>query len=107
MPWIWAAMAFNIIGFLIFIVPRLRDSMPILNLGCGMIVVGVWIEKGMGLIIPGFVPDSLGEVYEYMPSMIEIGVTVGIWALGAMIYTLFVRAAIAIDTGKFRYSNAS
>lgn len=103
-PWIWIALVFNTIGFVIFIIPRLRDSAPVLSVACGLIFVGVWIEKGLGLIVPGFVPDSLGEVYEYMPSRVEVGIAVGIWALGAMMYTLFVRAAIAIDTGSFRYA---
>jgi molybdopterin-containing oxidoreductase family membrane subunit len=101
-PWIWTAMTFNAIGFVVFIVPKLRNKMWVLNVGCVLIFVGVWIEKGMGLILPGFIPDSLGEIYEYMPSSVEVGLTLGIWAFGAMFYTLFVKAAIAIDTGHFR-----
>jgi molybdopterin-containing oxidoreductase family membrane subunit len=101
-PWTWFALILNCLGFLIFLVPPLRESMSMLNIGCAFIFVGVWIEKGMGLVIPGFVPDSLGEIYEYMPSQTEVFVSVGIWALGAMIYTLFVRAAIAVDCGEFR-----
>jgi molybdopterin-containing oxidoreductase family membrane subunit len=102
--WTWAALAFNIIGFVIFLVPRLRNRTAVLNLGCVLVFIGVWVEKGMGLIFPGFIPNSLGEVYEYMPSDVEIGITVAIWAMGAMMYTLFVRAAIAIDSGRFRRS---
>lgn len=56
----------------------------------------------MGLIFPGFIPDSLGKIYEFMPSSAEIGVTLGIWAFGARFYTLFVRAVIAMDSGRFR-----
>ena len=67
--------------------------MPVLNIGCVFVFVGIWIEKGLGLIIPGFVPNSLVEIYEYMPSSTEIGFAIGIWASGAMIYTLFVKAA--------------
>lgn len=60
----------------------------------------------MGLIIPGFIPDTLGEIYEYTPSLYEIFITIGIWAAGAMAYTLLMRVAIAIDTGKLRHPSA-
>jgi CBS domain-containing protein len=60
----------------------------------------------MGLIIPGFIPDTLGEIYEYMPSMKEVLISVGIWAFGAMIYTMFVRVVIALDTGRLRHPGA-
>ncbi|MDZ4184753.1 MAG: hypothetical protein U1D97_07230, partial [Desulfuromonadales bacterium] len=63
---------------------------------------GVWIEKGMGLIVPGFVPDTLGEIYEYLPSSTEVMVSLGIVALGALIYTALAKVAIAIDTGRLR-----
>jgi molybdopterin-containing oxidoreductase family membrane subunit len=102
--WTWAALAFNLVGFVIFLVPKLRNRTAVLSLGCVLVFIGVWVEKGMGLIFPGFIPNSLGEIYEYMPSEVEIGITVAIWAMGAMMYTLFVRAAIAIDSGRFRHS---
>ena len=57
-------MAFNVIGFFIFVVPKLRNKMWMLNIGCILIFIGVWIEKGLGLVLPGFIPDSLGEIYE-------------------------------------------
>jgi molybdopterin-containing oxidoreductase family membrane subunit len=105
-PWIWTAMGFNIIGFLLFLYPKTRKNFITLNIGCVLLFVGIWIEKGMGLIIPGFIPDALGEIYEYAPSRKEILIGMGIWALGGMLYTLFSRAVIAIDTGRLRYRGA-
>lgn len=102
-PWIWSAMAFNVTGFLIFLIPKTRKRLLTLNIACLLIFVGIWIEKGMGMVIPGFVPDTLGEIYEYMPSIYEILITVGIFSGGAMIYTLLVRAAIAVETGRLRH----
>lgn len=106
-PWIWAATFFNITAFLLFLVPGTRKNIYTLNLGCVLIFTGIWVEKGLGLIVPGFIPDGLGEIYEYMPSMMEVLVTVGVWAFGAMAYTLLVRAAIAIDTGRLRHPRAA
>ena len=105
-PWIWTALLFNIVGFILFLIPKTRKNFITLNIGCVLLFVGIWIEKGMGLIIPGFIPDALGEIYEYMPSRKEIMIAMGIWALGAILYTCFVRLAIAIDTGRLRYRAA-
>ena len=63
-------------------------------------VVGIWIEKGMGLIVPGFVPTPLGQVVEYVPSLIEIGVSAGIWGFGALLFLVLAKVSIAIDSGR-------
>lgn len=105
-PWIWTAMAFNTIGFLLFLLPRTRQRFLTLNIGCGLIFIGIWIEKGMGLIIPGFIPDTLHDIYEYMPSTREVLIGLGIWAFGGMLYTLAVRMVIALDTGRLRHPGA-
>ena len=63
--------------------------------------IGVYIEKGLGLVIPGLVPDVLGEIYEYSPTGIEILLSVGIWATGLLVYTLLLRVGIPILAGEF------
>jgi len=65
--------------------------------------LAIWIEKGMGLIIPGFIPSPLGEIVEYTPSWVEISITTGIWALGAFVFTILIRVAIPIELGHSRY----
>jgi molybdopterin-containing oxidoreductase family membrane subunit len=102
-PWMWAATIFNITAFFLFLFPRTRENFTTLNSGCLLIIMGVYIEKGMGLIVPGFVPDTLGEIYEYSPTMSEIVVTMGIWAAGALLYTLLLKFAVPIYTGKLRF----
>jgi molybdopterin-containing oxidoreductase family membrane subunit len=105
-PWIWTAMAFNTIGFLLFLLPRTRQRFLTLNIGCGLIFIGIWIEKGMGLIVPGFIPDTLHDLHEYMPSTREVWIGLGIWAFGGLLYTLAVRTVIALDTGRLRHPGA-
>ncbi|MEZ4219414.1 MAG: NrfD/PsrC family molybdoenzyme membrane anchor subunit [Polyangiaceae bacterium] len=101
---IWTALAFNVTATTIFLVPKLRARL--LYLGCGLTIVGIWIEKGMGLIFPGFVPNPLGEVVEYAPNAGEIILVVGIVALGAFLYTAMAKITIAIQTGKMRRDEA-
>lgn len=103
-PWIWTAIVFNVTAFVIFLLLRNIRSILLLNIGCVLIFFGVWIEKGMGFIIPGFIPDTLGEIYEYMPSSTEVMISLGVWALGFLIYTLLAKVAIAVDTGRLRFN---
>ncbi len=102
-PWMWSATILNITAFLLFLFPKTRENFTTLNLGCLFIITGVYIEKGMGLVVPGFVPDTLGEIYEYSPTTSEILVTMGIWAAGALLYTLLLKFAVPIYTGKLRF----
>lgn len=101
-PYMWAAVACSIIAFVLFVVPRTRKHWVTLNIGCILIYTGVYLEKGMGLVIPGMTPDTLGEIYEYFPSRTEIWVAVGIFAVGSLAFTFMVKVAIAILLGEFR-----
>jgi len=100
-PYIWTAMIFNVAAFFLFLVPQTRENYVTLNIGCVLIFIGVYIEKGMGLVIPGQVPDTLGEIYEYAPTGTELLVSLGIWATGLLVYTLLLRVAVPILTGEF------
>jgi molybdopterin-containing oxidoreductase family membrane subunit len=102
-PWMWTAMIFNITAFFLFLRPQTRENILTLNIACVLIIIGVYIEKGMGLSIPGFVPGTLGEIYEYAPTFIEKAVTIGVWATGALVYTLLMKFAIPIYTGELRF----
>jgi Ni/Fe-hydrogenase subunit HybB-like protein len=106
-PWMWMAFIFNLTAFFIFMRPKTRQNYFTLNLACVMIITGVYIEKGMGLIIPGFIPGTLGEIFEYAPSGIEKSVALGIWAFGALFFTLFLKFALPIYTGELRFKSSS
>src|SRR3990167_680834 len=69
---------------------------------CILLFVGIWIEKGIGLVIPGFIPSPLGEIVEYTPTWVELAVTAGIWALGMFVLTVLVQVALPIELGQVR-----
>jgi Ni/Fe-hydrogenase subunit HybB-like protein len=100
-PYAWSAVALNILAFALFIIPSLRRNRITLNLGCLATYAGVYIEKGMGLIIPGLTPDTLGEIYEYYPTMTELRVAAGVFALGFLIFTFMLKVAVPISLGEF------
>jgi molybdopterin-containing oxidoreductase family membrane subunit len=89
----------NLVAVTILTIHRLRATRVLLNVACVLAVVGVWIEKGMGLIVPGFVPTTIGEMFEYVPTRVEILVSVGIWAFGLLVFTVLTKIAIPIELG--------
>jgi len=103
-PWIWSALVLNSLGFLILIVPSIRKNFTMLNIACVFLCIGVYIEKGMGLIFPGFIPGTLGEIYEYMPNSLELWISLGVWAIGLMIFTVGAKICIAIKTGEIGHA---
>jgi len=101
-PWIWFALTLNVIAVIILMIHPLRRNVLMLNAACVLAFIGIWIEKGMGLVIPGFVPTPLGEVFEYAPTIVELSVAAAIWAFGALIFTLLAKAVIAIEKGRLQ-----
>ncbi len=105
-PWTYASLALNIIATGILTFHLIIKSYKWLTVACICLFVAIWIEKGMGLIIPGFIPGSWGEIVEYTPTWIEVGVTIGIWAMGAFLFTVLVKSAIGIEQGKLRFKDS-
>jgi Ni/Fe-hydrogenase subunit HybB-like protein len=100
-PFAWSAVGLNVLALALFIVPALRRNPITLNLGCLATYAGCYIEKGMGLIIPGLTPDTLGEIYEYYPTLNEVRVAAGIFAVGFLVFTLMLKVAVPISLGEF------
>jgi molybdopterin-containing oxidoreductase family membrane subunit len=98
-PFAWASLACSVIAFLLFLVPATRRNFVTLNLGCLLIYAGVYIEKGMALVIPGMTPDTLGEFYEYVPTWTEVRIGAAIFAVGFMVFTVLCKIAIPILQG--------
>ncbi len=98
-PFIWLAIVFNFTALILLMVHKTRTNIKTLNLACVLTFAGIWLEKGMGLVVPGFIPTQLGEFFEYMPTFTEISIAAGVWALGALVFTLLVRVALGIEQG--------
>ncbi|MCR4294092.1 MAG: polysulfide reductase NrfD [Elusimicrobia bacterium] len=97
-PWIWTAMVLDLVALVLLMLPQSK-SLKYLNLACVLAIIGIWIEKGMGLIIPAFVPSPLGEMVEYFPTLNEWLICAGIWAFGMLLYTLFLKMTLPVLTG--------
>lgn len=101
-PWIWTAIAINALATIALMIHPIRRNPRWLMIASGALFIGIWVEKGIGLVIPGFIPSPLGEIVEYTPSLVEIGVTAGVWALGLFVLTVLVRVALPIELGVAR-----
>jgi len=104
--WIWTAVVFNLTAMVLLVLPA-STSLRWLNLACVLAIIGIWIEKGMGLVIPGFIPTPLGEVIDYQPTLNETLISFGVWAFGLLLYTLMLRTTVPVLTGDITQANAS
>ena len=99
-PWIWTSIVFNLIGTALFFMPEALERGSIRITACLLCIIGIWIEKGMGLIIPGFIPSTLHEIVEYSPSLVEWKVTAGIWAFGFLLLTVLLKLIVTVFTAE-------
>lgn len=106
-PWIWSAIGLNVLGTILFFMPVAMERGNLRIVACLCCIVGIWIEKGMGLVIPGFIPSTLHEVVEYTPSLSEWKITAGIWAFGILTLTVLVKLIDAIHSRRLRGANNS
>jgi len=100
-PYAWASLCFGVVAFFLFLIPKTRKHKVTRNIGCLLIYSAVYLEKGMCLVIPGLTPDTLGEIYEYSPTIYEFLIAGGIFSIGFLLFTLMVKVAIAISLGEF------
>ncbi len=101
-PFAWTAVGLNLLAFIFLVVPATRRNWVTLNIGCLATYFGVYIDKGMGLIIPGLTPDSLGEIYVYLFTATEFRVAAGVFSIGFLVFTLMLTVAVPISLGEFQ-----
>ena len=101
-PWIRTAVTANVAATVVLTIHPLRERRNWLLGACLALFVAIWVEKGIGLVVPGFVPSPLSEIVEYSPTWVELVVTAGIWAMGLFILTVLVKVALPIELGYLR-----
>ncbi|MCP4746977.1 MAG: polysulfide reductase NrfD [Desulfobacteraceae bacterium] len=94
--WMWSSMALMVLGIILTVNPSTRKNEATLAVACVMIIAGTWIDKGLGMISGGFVPNPLHEINEYAPTLPEIGITIGVYAIGALVLTMLYKIVIGV-----------
>lgn len=95
-PWMWSSMALMAIGIILTVNPATRKNEVTLAVACAVIIAGTWIDKGLGMISGGFVPNPMHEITEYAPSLPEIGITLGVYAIGALVLTVLYKIVVGV-----------
>lgn len=102
--WFWGSLLAMVTAFIMLLIPKLRRNHVTLQIACVLTFLGIWVEKGMGLIIPGSIPTPIGEFSQYSPTFIEIFNSLGNWAIGFVILTVLLKGAIGILLGDIKYA---
>jgi molybdopterin-containing oxidoreductase family membrane subunit len=95
-PWMWTSAALAVGSLVLLLLPAARRNERVLALTCAMVFVSLWIEKGLALVVGGFVPSPLGAVRRYVPTVSEITIALGIWAIGILLVTVFYRITLSV-----------
>ena len=95
-PWMWLSFLLSLVALALLLVPRWKTQSRLLSVACLCIFVSIWLDKGLGLIIGGFVPSPLGAITRYTPTLPEWTIVSAIWAFGALITTAFFKTTFSI-----------
>jgi len=95
-PWMWVSVVFGVLSLVLLIVPKTRRNEQTLILACILVFISLWIDKGLGLIIAGFVPNPLHYVVEYWPTFPELMISAAVYAMGLLIVTGLYKIALSV-----------
>ncbi len=95
-PWMWTSAFLSIVSLLFLIIPKLRNNNKILFITSIIVFLSIWIDKGLGLVITGFIPTPFGKVVQYWPTIPESFISLGIWAIGIFLISIFYKIALSI-----------
>ncbi|MDM8525978.1 polysulfide reductase NrfD [Desulfococcaceae bacterium HSG8] len=95
-PWMWTSLGLMFFAIFMLVLPITRRNEGTLAVSCVAVFVGTWIDKGMGMISGGFVPSPLHHVNEYIPTVPEIAITIGVYGIGVLILSALFKMAISI-----------
>ncbi|MDF1615717.1 sulfate reduction electron transfer complex DsrMKJOP subunit DsrP [Desulfurivibrio dismutans] len=99
-PYMQASVVIGVIGIAMIFYARSRKSDILLGISCALIFLSLWIDKGLGMVLGGFVPNPMGQVTQYYPSIQELGITAAVWATGFLVVTLLYKVAISVKLEK-------
>ncbi len=95
-PWMWTSVILAAIALILLVNPSTRRNEKTLVVAAIAVFISTWIDKGMGLVIGGFIPNPFEKVTEYAPTFPEVMITLGVWAVGFLVLTLLYKIAVSI-----------
>ncbi len=95
-PWMWTSAILGIVSLVLLINPKTRNSHKVFFFTCIIVFISIWIDKGLGLVITGFIPSPFGKITQYWPTVPEALIALGIWAIGIFLITIFYKIALSV-----------
>jgi Ni/Fe-hydrogenase subunit HybB-like protein len=95
-PFMWTSNVLAVLALALLVNPGTRRREPVLAVACVAVFVSLWIEKGLGLVVTGFIPSPLDHVTEYRPTAPELLIGLGVYALGALVLTVLYKVAVTV-----------
>ncbi len=95
-PWMWACELLTVGCVVLLLLPGVRKQETVLAGLCVAVIAAIWIEKGLGMVVAGFVPSPLGKVTEYRPTRPEIMITLGVYAFGFFILSVLYKIVVSV-----------
>jgi len=95
-PWMWASAILAILGLVLLLNPKTRNNERTLATACMAVFLSLWIEKGVILVPTGFIPNPLDVITDYVPTIPEMGLTLGVWGLGILILTILLKVVLGV-----------
>ncbi|MBI4805346.1 MAG: polysulfide reductase NrfD [Desulfovibrio sp.] len=95
-PFMWIAALFAITSLILLIPYKWRYNRDVLVPALILLVIGTWIDKGMGLIAAGFTPNPFEKVTEYLPTGPELMIALMIYAVGGFVLTILWKIALEV-----------
>jgi molybdopterin-containing oxidoreductase family membrane subunit len=95
-PWMWASAAFALVSLILLIIPTTRRNLDTLGVGCAAVIIATWIDKGLGMVVGGFIPNPFDKVTEYWPTTPEVFIVIGVWATGFFVLTILYKIATSV-----------
>jgi molybdopterin-containing oxidoreductase family membrane subunit len=100
LPWGRTSLVLMAAALIMLLIPKIRRNERTLAIACGLVFLSLWIDKGFCMVVGGFIPSPLGTITRYVPTLPEIAITVGVWAVGALMITVFYKIALAVNAGE-------
>jgi molybdopterin-containing oxidoreductase family membrane subunit len=95
-PWMWINAVLTIVAVVFLLIPGVRGREKYLGPLCAVVILAIWIEKGLAMVVTGFIPSPLGQVTDYVPTAPEIAITVGVYALGLLVLTVLYKVVVNV-----------
>jgi molybdopterin-containing oxidoreductase family membrane subunit len=95
-PWMWTSAVLSVLALVLLLIPGTRRKEATLVVACLAVFGSIWIDKGLGMVVTGFVPSPLGRVTEYWPTIPEVLISLGVYAVGFFLVTAFYKIALSV-----------